>query len=130
MKAAGGKSHIRSFWPAILIVGLLLIGAAYYFFDPASSGFAPKCPVYTVSGFLCPGCGSQRMLHSLLHGDLRAAWEYNPFLLLAMPVIALYIFSAATRRRFPTLYARLNSLPAIGLICAAIVLWTILRNIP
>ena len=126
MIPASRHNRIITISLAIFAAGCL---AALFFFNPANEPLAPKCPVYTMSGFLCPGCGSQRMAHALLHGDLRAAWNFNAFIVASLPVIILYIFGALSRRRFPKLYNFLNSLPVIGLICLAIVLWTVGRNL-
>lgn len=63
----------------------LAAGLVYYHFDPASAGIFPPCPVHYVTGFLCAGCGAQRAIHALLHGDIGAAWAFNPLLILALP---------------------------------------------
>lgn len=112
--------------PVLIVVGVVSI---YFFADPARSVWMPKCAFKALTGFDCPGCGSQRMLHALLHLDLAAAWKANPFILCAAPVLALMIFSASTRRRFPRLYAAVNSLPSIISITLALILWTVLRNL-
>lgn len=107
------------------ILGIL---ALYFVFDPGKSGFAPKCVLHEITGFDCPGCGSQRMIHALLHGDFAAAWGYNAFLLCMIPVFGVMFFASCTRRKFPRLYAVVNSLPVIILISASIVIWTLCRN--
>lgn len=53
--------------------------------------FRVPCPFYTVTGYLCPGCGVTRMIDALLHGDLSAAFGYNPFLMVATPVLLLAV---------------------------------------
>lgn len=111
----------------ILGAGLLLL--LYFRYDPAQSGMAPKCAFHSMTGWDCPGCGSQRMLHALLHGDIAAAWNANPFLLCITPLLLLMLFAAATRTRLPRLYARVNSMPVIISVSLALVAWGILRNI-
>ncbi len=105
------------------------IAAAYYFWNPASSEWAPKCAFHALTGLDCPGCGSQRMLHALLHGDFRSAWSANPFMICALPVIALMLWSASARTRFPRLYALLNSPAAIVSAVVLLTGWTIARNL-
>jgi hypothetical protein len=39
---------------------------------------APRCPLRTLTGWECPGCGSTRALSALARGDLAAAWRFNP----------------------------------------------------
>ena len=68
---------------------LLLAAAAavvIFCFDPATAGFYPPCLFNTVLGTACPGCGSLRALHQLLHGNFAAAWELNRVLVIAMPL--------------------------------------------
>lgn len=49
----------------------------------------PRCPFNWLTGLDCPACGSTRMVHALLHGDLVAAWHFNPVMLVAgLPLLA------------------------------------------
>ena len=70
----------------IIIWSLLLAGAAYLFvFEPGKSGFFLACPFRLLTGFTCPGCGTTRAMHEILHGHFAAAFMLNPLLLLAIP---------------------------------------------
>ena len=72
-------------------MAILLYGLA----DPAKVPF-PKCPFRSLTGFLCPGCGSQRGIHQLLHGHMAEAFKLNALLIpsimygLAGAVISLF----------------------------------------
>ena len=85
-------------WP---LSGLLVAigGAILFCFDP-SAGFYPVCLFHQATGLLCPGCGSLRAMHQLLHGHLLAAFEFNPLLLLCLPAAAWYTarYALAARR--------------------------------
>jgi hypothetical protein len=71
---------------------LLIAGAVYlYVFEPGRSGFFPPCMFRTLTGFTCPGCGTTRALHQMVHGHLFAAFMLNPLLLIALPFL-LYAF--------------------------------------
>lgn len=74
-----------------IVVGLLvaLVVALYLFVDPAITWWMPKCLFHTITGYECPGCGNQRVLHSLLEGNLHNALRYNPFTFVVMPYIIL-----------------------------------------
>src|SRR5690606_2629375 len=50
------------------LAGVLAVVGFYGLVDPAT-GILPSCPFYTLTHWYCPGCGSQRALHALLHGD-------------------------------------------------------------
>ena len=89
---------------ALLVWLTLAAGTIYLFiFEPGKSGFFPVCPFRALTGFSCPGCGSTRGLHRLLHGEVVAAFEFNPFLILSLPflVYALlrYTTAAVTGRQ-------------------------------
>ena len=64
--------------------------AVFFFFDPATAGFYPPCLFRTVFGAQCPGCGSLRALHQLLHGNIAAAWAFNKPLLIALPLASVF----------------------------------------
>lgn len=73
---------------ALLIWLSIAIGATYLFiFEPGKTGFFPACPFRTLTGFTCPGCGSTRGLHRLLHGDIVSALEFNPLMVLSLPFL-------------------------------------------
>ncbi|MGH9929780.1 MAG: DUF2752 domain-containing protein [Pyrinomonadaceae bacterium] len=83
---------------ALLIWLSIALGATYLFiFEPGRTGFFPACPFRMVTGFACPGCGSTRGLHRLLHGDLIAAFEFNPLMVLSLPFLlyAIMRYTAA-----------------------------------
>lgn len=111
---------------AAVCMGLVL---TYFRFSPEDSAWFPKCIFLQLTGLKCPGCGSQRVAHSLLHLDLRHAWEANAFLLLCLPYVAALLASIALKSRFPRFYGALNSSPAIIALFVLVVLWWVLRNI-
>ncbi len=125
MQPARKKYIHRLAW----LLPLLLAGGIYFAVNPEISGWMPKCVFKVITGLDCPGCGSQRMLHSLLHGDLAAAWSYNPFLVCMIPVVAMYAAVEFFPLRFPRLFRILHSPGVIIGIGIAIILWGIMRNI-
>ena len=76
----------------LLIAGVLtvLAGLILFLFDPTRYQFYPVCAFHQVTGLLCPGCGSLRAMHQLLHGNLASAFHFNPFLILTLPIAAAY----------------------------------------
>jgi hypothetical protein len=70
-----------------ILAGVFLL-AVFFFFDPATTSFYPPCLFRTFLGTQCPGCGSLRAAHQLLHGNLREAWALNKPLLIALPLAA------------------------------------------
>ena len=118
---------IFNFTGALLAAGLL---GVYFFLDPEQH-FFPKCPFLWLSGWKCPGCGSQRAVHHLLHGDVTEALRVNFLFVLALPYVLLGLtleYTAwgrkqmAIRRRWYGYRAAL-----VALVC--VVFFGIIRNI-
>jgi len=87
---------IRSFiW---LLIGLIAI-ILYGYFDPEVYVF-PLCPFRTLTGWLCPGCGSQRAIHQMLQGNIIASFKLNQLLLPGLlygliSFVSSYFFSSS-----------------------------------
>lgn len=113
----------------IIIAAGIVLSAIYFFINPYGSQFAPKCIFHLLTGFDCAGCGSQRMLHALLHADFANAWNANPFLLIVSPYLILWIWVETDPDANPNLHRRMNSLTTIIIILATALCWTILRNL-
>ena len=78
------------------IVGILvlLLVSLYYFFNPTVSNFFPKCPFHTITGLYCPGCGSQRAIHDLMHLNIFEAINHNALMFFTFTFgIGLYLYS-------------------------------------
>ena len=73
---------------AAAVLGVL---ALVYRFPPTEYSFYPRCPIYLTTHWLCPGCGSTRALHSLLHFDIQAALHYNALFTLLFPFACLWL---------------------------------------
>lgn len=105
--------------------------AVLFQFNPSQYGFYPRCALYVTTGLYCPGCGSTRALYYLLHGEVAAALRCNLLLVCGLPVLAFvsarYGYCWWARKPLP----RLNIQPwQIKILIGALVLFTILRNIP
>lgn len=79
---------------AILVVITVYM---YYLNDPSFSPLAPKCFVRQLTGYDCPSCGVQRVVHALLHLEVERAFWLNPFLFVVAPYIVLLIVTAFFR---------------------------------
>lgn len=113
---------------ALVVVVVIAAIAVYKFFDPMESSIFPKCVFYSVTGLKCPGCGTQRALHAMLAGNLAAAWHYNAFWVVMLPVIALLLGAEGLRKRAPRLYVAVNSKWVVAAVLVAVVAWWIARN--
>lgn len=117
----------------ILIVILLAgIAVAYKYLDPAVVPIFPRCPFRLLTGYLCPGCGSQRAIHHLLNLDLPGAWRMNPLLVIALPYLLLGLILKPLSHhngRGTRLYDQLYGYRASVVALVVIVLFWIGRNI-
>lgn len=113
----------------LVIVAVVALAVVYFVFDPSGSHLFPKCAFHSLTGFQCPGCGSQRAIHALLHGDVAGAMAYNALLVVSLPLIALLATMKYWKRHFPRMHQFLNStvitFGSLILIC----LWWLLRNL-
>ena len=114
-----------------VVSAIIICGAFLFFLNPAQSQCYPPCLFHKLTGLYCPGCGSLRAFHQLLHGHLLTALSLNPLMVLMLPFLG-YAF---TSRIF--LLIRGKALPRIfipafwlWLLFAGIIGYWILRNIP
>lgn len=113
---------------ASLLGGIFYI---YFSFNPSHSSFFIPCPFHYLTGFYCPGCGSQRAIHLLLHGNVLGAFRFNPLMVLTLPLlvyglgitVANWVFG--THYRFMLFYSKLFVFGYFGL---AIAYWVV-RNL-
>ncbi|MGQ0543557.1 MAG: DUF2752 domain-containing protein [Blastocatellia bacterium] len=105
--------------------------AAVWYFDPVSSGLFPACPLYTTTGFACPGCGMTRGFHALFHGDVITALDHNaliPLVVVFFGYLFLAMLSIAVRGRG---FAVGNwNLGMLWLTFGLLVVFGVLRNLP
>lgn len=113
----------------VIIAALLVFGVIYYALDPSGSSLFPRCSFLELTGYKCPGCGSQRAIHALLHGDVVTAFRFNAMLLISIPWIALCLYAESQRTRNPRLYVRLNAPLLIWAYLVLVLLWWVLRNV-
>lgn len=111
---------------AITTAGLVLL----YVRDPNVPGNYPPCPTFALAHIRCPGCGTLRALHALMHLDLGTAWDDNPLAVLALPLM-LWMFASLGLVVLRGRGWRTPPLPrrAPEVVLALLVLYTVLRNV-
>ena len=110
---------------AVVVAGVVI----YSTFDPSASRWFPRCPFLMLTGLKCPGCGTQRAIHALLHGDVLSALHFNALLPVSIPLLLLYGYAELVRTRKPRFYNRVNSVTAILAVLIVVIVWWIVRNI-
>ncbi len=119
-----------------LTVGLIwltiAVAAVYLFvFEPGKNGLFPDCPFRLLTGLNCPGCGTSRGLHRLLHGDLIGAFQFNPLMMLLLPIF-LFVFVRHTAAVFRERPIKSNQLDPrfIWMFFVAVMSFWVFRNTP
>lgn len=74
----------------VLLIGIVSCGFLF-FFNPSDINWFPKCPFYALTGYKCPGCGTLRGIHHLLHFRFVDAWKMNPFMIVSIPVLFSFL---------------------------------------
>jgi hypothetical protein len=109
------------------IIAALATSAALgvlYFFAPTEHPFYPRCVFHSITGLACPGCGSLRAVHNLLHGEFAAAFRLNPLMMVLLPAVA-GMWIARREAAFTALR------PVwIWVVLSVILLFSVLRNLP
>lgn len=111
---------------AIALAGTALVARV----DPHEPGHYPVCPLFALTGLYCAACGGLRAVHDLAHGDLAGAWDMNPVLVLAVPVLLVAWLRWVRRaaRHEPPRPARGTAAPLAVLVL--LVVYSVLRNVP
>ena len=113
-----------------IILLIIILGAVYFVFDPLKSSFFPSCPFKSFTGLDCPGCGSQRAIHELMHLNFKKAFEYNALLVLSIPyLLLLMVFNfESVKQRLPKLERILFGWKSVWIITIIVILFFIFRN--
>lgn len=120
----------------VIIAAFGLLGLAVGFWLLREHGpfvpWLPGCTFHRLTGLHCPGCGMTRAAAALAHGDLAAAFRFNPvgMVLLPLALIGLGLEALAWIRAKPPRH-RLQAGPRTAwlLVWLVIAFW-ILRNLP
>ncbi|HZR20627.1 MAG TPA: DUF2752 domain-containing protein [Verrucomicrobiae bacterium] len=93
----GTTSALNRWILGLSLAAIVITGTVLYCFDPAQCPFYPACLFHQATGLLCPGCGSLRALHQLLHGHFLAGFKFNPLLVLSFPLLGCFAAAAFMR---------------------------------
>lgn len=118
-------------WALLGLLATVAVGAAVLWqFDPNVAGNPlPPCPSLWLTGLFCPGCGTTRALHALLHGDLPGALAMNPLMVLSLPAVAVLLAQAldVLPKPLEPLARRLANARAWAVV---VIGYAVLRNLP
>ena len=112
-----------------MLIGLVFI---YKTFNPSNNIHFPQCPFLYLTGFKCPGCGSQRAVHHLLNLELIKSFKSNSLFMVSIPYLVFgFILENRkyTNNKLLSLRNKFYGIKAIYIVLIVIVLFWILRNI-
>lgn len=90
----------------------------------------PPCPLRTLTGVTCPGCGAGRCITALLDGDVGAAFTYNALVPLAVILMLWAAVATVGRRRGIALWDPLQARHASRIVAGVLLAFWVLRLLP
>lgn len=76
-----------------------------------SQAFFFACPLYTITGYYCPGCGGTRAFAAFFAGQFRRSFRYHPAVCYGLAYVFLFmgsrILNGLTRGRTPKVRFRM-----------------------
>lgn len=116
---------------AAIVCIVVCASTVLFLFDPAASSFYGRCIFHWLTGLHCPGCGTLRASHQLLHLNLAAALRFNPLTVAALPFLGYAFASRASigirGRPLPRVFVPARWI--WGLFVIILAFW-FLRNVP
>ncbi len=123
------KRAVALLAPAAIISGIVLF---YFLFDARKITWLPQCPFHFFTGLYCPGCGSQRALSSLLHGEILQATRFNVLMVASIPLLfysaMVQVINKTTGNTF--IQKIFYSSVFVRVVLIVILVFWVLRNLP
>ncbi|MER7043444.1 DUF2752 domain-containing protein [Streptomyces jumonjinensis] len=98
--------------------------------DPNEPGHYPVCPLLSLTGVYCPGCGGLRSAHAFVNGDLATALGANAVAVTGYVVLAV-VWAAWTVLAVRDRPLRITLAPvwwwSLG---GAVLIFSVVRNLP
>lgn len=132
MNEAAPTPRRRRIWMAGIAIGAAAVLSLFFVFDPTQNSFFPRCWLHESTGLHCPGCGGQRALHALIHGDIMRAFGHNFLVMSALPLVAWH-YGRKLWWQIKKLPPRLSQSPNPVLVWTIVmgsIAFGVLRNLP
>lgn len=112
----------------VFVLAFIGVGLAYGAFVQYT-GWGIPCPVFSLTGLRCPGCGVTHMCMALLKLDLGAAFAAHPVLFVQLPFLTWILVRNTIRYVLEGQWQLTKTESAVIYICIALLLvFSIVRN--
>lgn len=109
-----------------LVAAALAAGVVLVLVNPFAAGsILPPCPFHEITGLYCPGCGTTRALHALLHGSFPLALSMNPLAVVAIVLMPVLLWNGLNPGRM-----WMSRLSDARIWLVLVVAFAVLRNLP
>ena len=132
-EAAVARRHVCGCPRVFAIAALLAMFAGFAWFwhaGPVPPAWYPPCPLHELTGILCPGCGSARVLHDLAHGQILSACGHNILIVCLVPFLAIWTVVSLWRGLRHNLAPLQPPLGAARLVLVVVMVFWVTRNLP
>lgn len=115
-----------------ILLLLFIVAIVFYFMvNPNEVDLMLKCPLYKTTGIYCPGCGSQRATHHLLHFNFNKAFQSNILFIIGIPLVLYHYSIPLWNSYFNKGYKSIfDSTKNLIIVLTLIIVFWVLRNIP
>ena len=87
-----------------------------------------KCPFRKYFNFYCAGCGTMRMIKSILKLNFYQAFRYNPLMFIILFIFILYFFYVLVCKMLNIKYCKIG-FRSLLILCIIMIVYTIMRNV-
>jgi len=112
-------------------LGVMALLGMVFVINPVNNPLLPPCLFHRLTGLYCPGCGSTRAIHHLLHGQWQEALRLNALVTILGPLLVGGLAWERLSRRSvrPWSFNQLSPTLVWALV-GVVLLFGIVRNIP
>lgn len=122
------KSVVHNKQTTLLLSFSLVVGIVFYYVVDPETTPCLRCPFQLLFGLKCPGCGSQRALHHILHFEFLDALKDNALFVVMIPFLMIFGIAKISRYRLSRLELFFNGKWPVTIMLLLITLWFIGRN--
>jgi hypothetical protein len=118
----------------LIALGILAGFGIFWFYttvNPSEKSIFPQCTFHSLTGYHCPGCGSQRAIHDFLNFRILEGFKHNALVGLAFLVLLYQLYLWVRNKIKPEKTTNLLYHPKVPwFFLILVILFWILRNLP